>query len=383
VAVRGHDLGILVRQYHYRDGNDFPYYAMVHVDLDLGEAGAIVPATSVDTYSGMIAGGIEARDEGFVATVWRAPTLTRFSTEVRVGAATWTHDGMLAAEHPDLGALAELLGPCACNHRGTAFSLGAGSVAAIVRGDTLWLLPVEHGDPFRGMEPLAFARFAAAPPRTTPISGASFSDGRIAIAGGGYGPSLDPRDAFLVVGARGAPPVMVELPGERYDPPPLVTVRNDRLFTFRFASEPSDLDRSRIVAEERGSADAGVIASLQLPTRNGLVPVATAAYRGASGAGLAWVEPDGAVQLLPAPGATSGETHWTECSSLDAPAVASLPAGVSHEAVPNGGAPMFAVGTGDGLDPAVGDVVLAILDPTRVITIMAIPACRVVATPPP
>ncbi len=385
VAARGTRVGVLVRQFHPRDANDFPFYALVSVDT----AGGVVssPVSSVDSYSiGASAAGLHVRGDTFVATMLRSDDIGDVPTTAMVAAAAWgIGEGGLAWSEPLLAHLPPMLLPCDCPRLGTGFGLGDWSATALVEGDTLWLAPVELDAPVHGLEPVPLVRWPSAPPRTTPLAGAMLADGTTVLVGGGFATGLDPRAGFIVVAHPGETPTVDPLPGALFDPPPLLAVHDNEVYVFRFVSRTEDASASGFVAQSRDARGTNVD-RVEVATTGGLVPVATAAYRGARGAGLVWVEPSGDVRVLPSMEVTARGSAWRDCGyDIEAPPVASLPRGVSTSTNIHGGVPMLAVGSGDGLsEPARGadDIILVIVDSSPEalageLTILRLPDCGV------
>jgi hypothetical protein len=209
----------------------------------------------------------------------------------------------------------------------------------------------------------------------SPLAGAIAAPDRVALAGGGFGVGLDPRRAFLALGDEGAELGIADLEGEPYDPAPLVVAEGGTVFVFRYVSEPTDLAASTLVARAF-SADGASIDRLELRTDGGLAPIAVAAYEGESGAGLVWAEPDGGVRVLPATPVTAAASEWRACGgAMRTSPVALLPDGINPPLLGTG-ALMHAIAG------PTGDVLVVVRGRTypQHVTVMRIPACRIVRT---
>jgi hypothetical protein len=259
---------------------------------------------------------------------------------------------------------------------GTGFGSGFHAATALVEGDTLWLSSVELDPAVRALPPRPLVRWPEAPPRTTPLIGAMLTDGSLVLAGGGAAPGLDPRAGFIVIAPPVGEPIVEVLPGELFDPAPLLATRDLQSYVFRYVSRRDDLAASGFVAESR-DARAAVDDRLEVATTGGLVPAATATYQGARGAGLVWVEPSGDVRVLPSMEVTARSSGWRDCAyDIEVPAVAYLPAGVSTTASIYGGVPLLALGSDDGSGFG-DDILLVVEDGPGDLTILRLPDCGV------
>jgi hypothetical protein len=306
LAIDGERLGILAQRYHYEDGNAHPEYALVTIDLASGIVRTAETADAIRTTTHLVGGGLHVDGDVWAATVLRTDTIgSRSEIGVEVGGARWASDGTLLFQSGTLERFPEALVSCNCPHPATAFGLGDSSVAAITMGADVWAVPVTWS-----LSPTAqpARRIASLPDvrGTTPIDGALLEDDTFVLAGGGFAPEIEPRDAFIAFGSwREGPSEAEPFPGAPFDRPTRVERSADGslVYLYRGVSDVDDLGMSALRAAIHDRSG-GLRDELRVPFRDGLIPLELASYAD----GVVWVDRDGSVFVLPA-----DARAWTEC----------------------------------------------------------------------
>lgn len=349
-------------------------YVLVGVDLTSGEVTGPVEASGLGTWEEPVEGALSRAPGGWSATLL---TSRRFDTTARLNVASFSDDIVLRAEAADVAPLPFPHAPGTTLPASAAARQGR-AVLAAVDGETLWISRLSLAPSPADAGSIALARFPGAPPRGTPTSVALRDDGRVAVAGGGYARGLEPRDGFLALERVDGAAAIVDIPGERFDPPPMVLAAPSGATVFRHVSDPLDLDESGIRAELRDE-DGVVTDATHVRTAAGLVPLGMATFEGVRSGGLVWVEPDLGLRVL-AEGGSGSAARWDECTAIDVGPMYTLPLPLRLEAaIHYDGAALLAVSAPG---PA-GEVIVVALtydDSDRVfpldIEVLRVPECR-------
>jgi hypothetical protein len=210
-----------------------------------------------------------------------------------VGTATWSLDGALVRESPEVMRAPDLLTTPRVGHStdGMCGVFGAGTrdLAVYMDGDRVEAFVLDDGAAPR----LVTLAHALDTGPLAPVGGAILDDGRIALGGGGW-PSLfgldDLRAAFVGVGALEAAPLDVSAaPGVIQNPPPLVTREPTGFAMMRYEGRTPTARDTDILISHR-DFEGIVLREAHLPRPDTRRPAFMAAFDTPSGAGLVWVE---------------------------------------------------------------------------------------------